>query len=87
MQFEADVPSHGALALGRDAFERLHVELTLVVYHRNTGAVDKADPGAFSETGKTQKHCQCHEATRHDLHKTIIREPAREQMSPMFAHA
>ena len=87
MQFEADVPSHGALALGCDAFEHLHVELTLVVYHRNTGAVNKADPGAFPETGKPQEHCQSHEATRHDFHETVVREPAWEQMPPLSAHA
>jgi len=87
MQFEADVPSHGALALGRDAFEHLHVELTLVVYHRDAGAVNKADPGAFPETGKSQEHCQCHEATRHDFHETVVREAAREQMLPLSAHA
>ena len=87
MQFEADVPSHGALALGRDAFEHLHVELTFVVYHRDAGAVDKADARALAETGKTEEHCQRHETTRHDLDKTIVREPAWEQMLPLSAHA
>lgn len=87
MQFEADVPSHGALALGRDAFEHLHVELTPVMDYRDTGDVNKTDAGAFSETGKTQKHCQCHEATRHDFHETVVREPTWEQMPPLSAHA
>ncbi len=86
MQLEADVPSHGAPALGCEALEYLHVEFTLVVYNRDAGAVNKTYAGAFSETGKTQEHCQCHEATRHYLDKTVVREPAREQMSPLSAY-
>ena len=87
MQFEAYVPPHATLALGRYAFEYLHVEFTLIVYHRNAGTVNETDAGAFSETGKTEEHCQRHETTRHDFHKTIVREPAWEQMLPLSAHA
>ena len=87
MQFEADVPSHRAPALGRDAFEHLHVELTFVVYHRDAGAVNKTDAGTLAETGNAEKHCQSHEATRHDFHETVVREPAWEQMLPLSAHA
>ena len=57
------------------------------MYHRDAGAVNKADAGALAETGKTQKHCQGHEATRHDLDKTVVREPSGEQMPPLSAHA
>ena len=46
------------LALGRNALEYLHAEFTLVVYNRDAGAVNKTYAGAFSETGKTQEHCQ-----------------------------
>ena len=63
------------------------VELTLVVYHRNTGAINETDAGTFSETGKTEEHCQSHEATRHDFHETVVREAAREQIPPLSAHA
>ena len=87
MQFETDVPSHGTLAFGREAFEDLHVVFTLVVNDRDTGAVDKAQACAFPETGKTQEHRQCHEATRHDLDKTVVREPAGEQMFPLSTDA
>lgn len=87
MQFEAYIPSHCTLALSGYAFEYPHVEFTLVVYHRNTGAVNETDAGAFSETDKTEEHCQRHEATRHDFHKTVVREAAREQMLPLSAHA
>ena len=87
MQLEADVPSHGAPALGRDALKHLHVELTPVVYDRDAGVVNEADARAFPETGKAQEHCQNHEATRHYLDKTVVREPAREQMPPLSAHA
>ncbi len=57
------------------------------MYNRDAGAVNKTYAGAFSETGKTQEHCQGHEATRHYLDKTVVREPAREQMLPLSAHA
>ena len=72
MQFEADVPSHGALALGRDILEYLHAEFTLVVYHRDAGAVNKTDACTFPEADKTEEHCQRHEATRHYFHKTVV---------------
>lgn len=87
VQLEADVPSHGTLALGRDAFEHLHAGLALVVYHGDAGAVNKTDAGAFPETGKTQEHCQSHEATRHDFHKTVVREASGKQILPLSAHA
>lgn len=87
MQLEAYRPSHGALALGGDSLEYLHVGFPFVVYHRNAGAVNEADARAFSETGKTEEHCQRHEATRHNLHKTVIGEPPWEQMPPLSAHA
>ena len=75
------------LPLAAMPFEYLHAEFTLVVYNRDAGAVNKTYAGAFSETGKTQEHCQGHEATRHYLDKTVVREPAREQMLPLSAHA
>lgn len=78
MQLEAHIPPHRALAFGGDVPEDLHVELPLVVYHGNAGAVHKAYAGAFSETGKTEEHRQGHEATRHDLHQTVVREPPGE---------
>ena len=87
MQLEADVPYHGAPALGRDALEHLHAELTPVVHNRDAGAVNEADARAFPETGKAQEHYQSHEATRHDLDKTAVREPAGKQMPPLSAHA
>lgn len=72
MQFESDVPSHGALPFLRKPFEHLHAELALVVNDRNTCAVHKTDPGAFPETGKFQEHGQCHKTAGHDLNKTVI---------------
>lgn len=86
MQLEAHIPPHGALALGRDALEYLHAEFPLVVYDRNAGTVNEADAGAFPETGKPQEHCQRHEATRHDLDKTVVREAPGKQMSPLSAY-
>lgn len=87
MQLEAYVPPHRTLAFGGDVPEHFHVELPLVVYHRNAGAVHKTYAGAFPETDKAQEHCQRHEATRHDLHQTVVREPAWKQMSPLTAYA
>jgi len=87
MQLEAYVPPHRTLAFGGDVPEHFHVELSLVVYHRNAGAVHKADAGAFPETDKAQEHCQRHEATRHDLNETVVGEPPGEQKSPLTAYA
>ena len=51
MQFETNIPSHGALSLSRDTLEYLHGEFSFIVYHWYTGAVNKTDARTFSETG------------------------------------
>ena len=82
-----DFSTHRALAFFGDTFEHLHIELPLVVDDRNTCAVNKTDSGTLSETGQLEEHRQCHEATRHDLDKTVIRESPGEQMLPLSTYA
>ena len=86
MQLEADIPSHSALPFGRDILEHLHVELALVVYDRNAGAVHKTYPRALSETSEPQEHGQSHETSGHDLHEAVVGECLRKQMLPVNAH-
>lgn len=86
MQFEAHMSPHRAFPSCGNVLEHFHVELALVVYHWNAGAVNKADAGTFAETGKVEEHCQRHEATRHNLDETVVREPAGEHMFPLSTY-
>ena len=75
------------LPLGCEALKYLHVEFTLVVYNRDAGAVNKTLPVHSPETGKTQEHCQCHEATRHYLDKNgCTRNRRGNRCPPLSAH-
>ena len=86
MQLEAYIPSHRTLTLGRDILENFHVELALVVYNRNAGAVHKAYSRAISETCETQEHGQGHERPGHDLNEAVVGECLRKQMLPVNTH-
>lgn len=87
MQFEAHIPAHRALAFFGNPLEYLHGELSLVVYDRYTGAVNKTDAGALAETCQSEEHRQGHETPWHDLHEAVIREGPREELSPVLADA
>ena len=86
MQLEAYIPTHRTLPLGRDILENFHVELALVVYNRNAGAVHKTYSRAISETCETQEHGQGHERPGHDLNEAVVGECLRKQMLPVNTH-